>query len=52
MRTMSGRMYRIIDDEPVEFIKWGDEILAVTDPRTQQCIGQLVLELTYEEANG
>lgn len=49
MRTVGGRMYRVLGEEVVEFVKHGDEILAITDPRLNQTIGQLTMQLTYGE---
>lgn len=46
-----NRMYQIINEEVVEVVRHGDEILPVTDPRTSQILGQLTLELTYGETN-
>jgi hypothetical protein len=46
-----NRMYQIINEEVVEVVRHGDELLPVTDPRTSQILGQLTLELTYGETN-
>jgi hypothetical protein len=43
-----NRMYQIINEEVVEVVRHGDEILPVTDPRTSQIVGQLVLDLYGE----
>jgi hypothetical protein len=44
-----GTMYRVIDGETVEMVRWGDKILRVDDPLLNECIGQLVLELYEDE---
>jgi hypothetical protein len=41
-------MYQIINEEVIEVVRHGDEILPVTDPRTSQIVGQLVLDLYGE----
>jgi hypothetical protein len=43
-----NRMYQIINEEVIEVVRHGDEILPVTDPRTSQIVGQLVLDLYGE----
>lgn len=43
-----NRMYQIINEEVVEVVRHGDEILPVTDLRTSQIVGQLVLDLYGE----
>lgn len=42
-------MYQIIDGQVVQVVRWGDQLLPITDPLTRQTIGQLTLELTYED---
>jgi hypothetical protein len=51
VKTMQGKMYRVVGEEIVEFVRVDNEILPVTDPRTQQCIGQLVIDYTMEYGN-
>lgn len=43
-----NRMYQIINEEVVEVVRHGDEIMPITDPRTSQIVGQLVLDLYGE----
>lgn len=43
-----NRMYQIINEEVIEVVRHGNEILPVTDPRTSQIVGQLVLDLYGE----
>lgn len=42
-----GHMYRVVDGEVFEFVRFGGEILRVDDPKLHECIGQLTLELAY-----
>lgn len=42
-------MYQIIDGETIEVIRWGDELLPINHPLATEVIGQLVLELEYED---
>ena len=44
-------MYQVINSEPVKVVRWGDQILPVTDDRTNQIVGQGVLFL-YDETSG
>ena len=46
-----NRMYQIINKEVVEVVRHGDEIMPVTDPRTSQIVGQLVLDLWSQNEN-
>lgn len=39
------KMYQIIGGETTEVIRWGEELLPVTNPLTREVIGQLVLKL-------
>lgn len=43
IRTRQGKLYRVIGEDVVEFVMHGNELMAVTDPRVNQVIGQLVL---------
>lgn len=49
------KMYQFIEGEMTEVVRWGNEILPITDHRTTQLVGQLVLfntvEETYETTN-
>lgn len=49
MRTPEGKMFRVVGEEVVEYVRHGDEIMPVTDPRVSQIIGQGILELTWGE---
>lgn len=42
-------MYRIIDGEPVEHVRHGEDILPADHPLVREVIGQLVLFETIEE---
>lgn len=44
-------MYRVINDEVVEVVRHGDELLPVTDPITRELVGQQVLRL-WEDKDG
>ena len=44
----TGIMYQIINGEPVQVKRWGDELLPITDDRVNQIVGQGVLFL-YDE---
>jgi hypothetical protein len=49
---MEGKMYRVVGEDIVEFVLHGNEILAVTDPKVKQLVGQLVLwEVQNEDSS-
>lgn len=41
---LPGRMYRLIGQRTVEIVRWGDELLPVTDDRVNQIEGQLQID--------
>jgi len=43
-----GAMYQFIDNKVTEVVRHGDELLPITDPKINQIVGQLVLDL-YED---
>jgi hypothetical protein len=49
--AIHNRMYQIINNEITEVVRHGDELLPVTDPRTSQIIGQLVLDIWGKDEN-
>jgi hypothetical protein len=50
IKMVQGEMYQVINGEPVQVVRHGDELLPITDPRVHQCLGQLVLEIFEEES--
>lgn len=44
-----GKMFQVIQGEPTEVVRWGDQLLPHNHPLLKECIGQLVLELTHED---
>lgn len=47
-RMHEGAMYQFINNQVTEVVRHGDEILPITDPKINQIVGQLVLDL-YED---
>jgi len=49
--AIHNRMYQIINNEITEVVRHGDELLPITDSRTSQIIGQLVLDIWGKDEN-
>lgn len=45
------KMYQIIEGETIQVVRWGEELLPVTNPLTREIVGQLALKLEVEVEN-
>lgn len=45
------KMYQFHKGELTEVVRWGNELLPITNPLTQEIVGQLALKLEVEIEN-